>query len=625
MSLRGLGRSLQVRIVVGLLGILTAVMVWTAYHLNIHYEKRVAETVQDYSHYLSQTVENAFEFALSVHSMEGLKEGMSLLSDGTSVRQILLVNAENRVVMAAPEGLVGRTFGMSDEGCAVCHSVPVSGRTHATVVALEGSQVLRVAVPVRNQPQCHGCHDPARKVEGMVILDYALDRVQGSVSPGLMRMSLFFGVAAVGLVLGMGLMMNRMVVRRLNRLAGVARRIGEGRFQERADVKGSDEIAQLGEAFNQMAGNLGRFTERIEADRKSLDRLLNSMEDKIVVFDRDFKVVAANRAAGEAGLEGPPGETCEWVCELRDSICTANSGYCLVNETFSSGVPQRKVHTYHMDGAARTIEALTTPVREEGDEVSQVLFICRDITERRAMEAELIRSERLASLGRLAAGVAHEMNTPMASITACAEGLQRRIKGREGPVSGLEDLPEYLDTIRSAAYKARDIAGNLLNLSRKSGGDIQDVGPNDVIDEVATLVRPEADSQGVTLDLVLAEGLPTVSCDRERLGHALSNLVRNGLDEAGEGGVVRVVTEDGPGGVRIIVEDTGSGIAAEDLDMIFDPFFTTKPPGKGTGLGLSICERIIRDHGGSISAENSEGSGARFTVFLPALPDKGGA
>ncbi len=253
----------------------------------------------------------------------------------------------------------------------------------------------------------------------------------------------------------------------------------------------------------------------------------------------------------------------------------------------------------------------------------QVVCFSRDITERRMMETELIRSERLASLGRLAAGVAHQINNPLASIAACAGGLQRRLgSSQELEQSDLDDLPEYLETIRGAAYEGKQIAGQLLNLSRSEEVDIRSVRPNEIVAEVVALLKHGAKSQGKALKVDLDAGVPEVHADRSRISHALSNLIQNGLDAVEASGMVRVRTRHLHSGVQIVVEDQGCGIEEGDLERIFEPFYTTKPPGEGTGLGLPISERTIRDHGGTVGVESRPGEGTRFTVFLPGLSDE---
>ena len=625
MAFPSIKHSLQTRIVLGMVAVLLVTMGTLLYFLRVYYSERLTRNLEGYALYLSQTVENAFDFAMSVHNMEGIREGIQRLDGHQGVQRIFLVNWERKVAMASPEEGVGSTMQYEDATCRVCHGQPAADRSHAAVVSIDGQQVLRIAVPIRSRAQCQGCHVEDRKAEGMVILDYGLEDVKGPFSPNIGSMSLF-ALATVGLVAAIGVLMNRLVVNRLSRLDTAARAVGQGDFSKRVEVSGEDEIDRLGDTFNHMAEGLERFTRKIEADRSFLERLINSIEDRIVVLDTELRPVAANRAA-TAACKGRNGNVRCVACEGEDTCDEVRrrcgGDQCPVSETFETGQPQRRVRSYSQEGTERYVEVLTAPVREEGEQVTQVVCVCRDITERMVMERELIRSERLASLGRLAAGVAHEINNPMASIAACAEGLQRRLRGFDTTkLPQLEDLPEYLETIRSAAYESKKIAGNLLNLSRRADMQIGDVNPNVVVEEIASLVEHEAAFQGKVVRLDLHPDVPHVSADYSRLAHAISNLIRNGLDAINETGEVRVMTRVHQDGAQIVVEDSGCGIPDVDLERIFEPFFTTKPPGQGTGLGLSISERTIRDHGGSLAVESQVGVGTRFTVFLPRRSER---
>ena len=625
MAFPGIKHSLQTRMVFGMVAVLLVTVGVFLYFLRVYYNERLTRNLEGYALYLSQTVENAFDFAMSVHNMEGIREGIARLDGHQGVQRIFLVNWERKVAMALPDRGVGLALQYEDPTCRVCHGQPASDRSHAAVIAVDGQQVLRIAVPIRNKAQCQGCHAEDRKAEGMVILDYGLEDVKGPFSPNIGSMSLF-ALATVGLVAAIGLLMNRLVVSRLSRLDAAARAVGEGDFSRRVAVSGEDEIDRLSDTFNHMAEGLEQFTRKIEADRSFLERLINSIEDRIMVFDSELRPVAANRAAIAACKERNGNARC-FACEGEDVCdevrCRCGEDQCPVRETFEAGQSQRRIRSYSQEGTERYVEVLTAPVREEGEQVTQVVCVCRDITERMVMERELIRSERLVSLGRLAAGVAHEINNPMASIAACAEGLQRRLRGFDAEkLPQLEDLPDYLETIRSAAYESKKIAGKLLNLSRRADMQIRDVNPNVVVEEIAVLVEHEAASQGKAIRLDLHPDVPHISADYSRLTHAISNLIRNGLDAIDGVGEVRVMTRAHQGGAQIVVEDFGCGIQDADLERIFEPFFTTKPPGQGTGLGLSISERTIRDHGGTIVVESQAGVGTRFTVFLPRRSER---
>ena len=261
----------------------------------------------------------------------------------------------------------------------------------------------------------------------------------------------------------------------------------------------------------------------------------------------------------------------------------------------------------------REIQTLNRELSLEKSRLEQAYVRLRDI------QAQMVHSEQLAALGRLAAGVAHEINNPMASITACAEGLQRRSKGIAfDRLKGLEDLPEYLEVIRREVYRCKEIAEKLLTFSRQSDPVSEVVDLNHVIQDVTALVEYEADLEGKRIAKDLEGETPPVRGDRAQLNQLFLNMLLNGLDAIGETGEVRVTTRKVGNTVRITFADDGCGIAEEDLGKIFEPFYTTKPVGEGTGLGLSVCENIVRKHRGTLSVESKPGVGAVFSIVLPA-------
>ena len=209
--------SLQMRIVLGLVGVAIVIGIGVFWLLRAHYEERMAQNVESYARHLSQTVESSFDAALSVHSMEGIREEFSELEQRGSVDHIYLVNREGEVVMSCPEGHGEDTTSVGSAGCVVCHEKPAGERNHAAVVSLDGRQMLRVAVPMENKLKCHRCHDSGEMMEGMVILDYPLEEVKGSVSAGVVGLTSLLLLGTVGLVVAVGLVMNRLVVRRLGR------------------------------------------------------------------------------------------------------------------------------------------------------------------------------------------------------------------------------------------------------------------------------------------------------------------------------------------------------------------------------------------------------------------------
>jgi two-component system NtrC family sensor kinase len=237
-----------------------------------------------------------------------------------------------------------------------------------------------------------------------------------------------------------------------------------------------------------------------------------------------------------------------------------------------------------------------------------------DVTDERTMTRELASAERLAAIGRLAGGVAHEINNPLGGILAFAQILQRE---EVTPV----ERKEYLAEIERSALRCKAIVEALLRFSRQAPRlDRRRVSVNDVVRDAARTLGARDPHMASVLHLELGDGLPAVLGDSIQLQQVVANLVSNALDSDAGRADIRVATApatDG-GSVKLQVVDRGGGIDDEHLARLFDPFFTTKEEGKGAGLGLAVAYAIVQDHGGKIVARNRTGGGAEFTVTLPA-------
>jgi signal transduction histidine kinase len=241
----------------------------------------------------------------------------------------------------------------------------------------------------------------------------------------------------------------------------------------------------------------------------------------------------------------------------------------------------------------------------------------------RRREADLARERKLAAVGRLAAGVAHEVSNPLAVIAASAEGLRDRAREDEKLSSqeGFKDFPAYLERIENEAYRLKKLVRRLLDFSRGGGGD--GIAKNEPVD-LASVAREAValaalDPRAKERPIELTEsGVLSVQGDPDLLKEAILNLLFNALDATEQGGRISVTTGRAGSVARVEVADTGEGIEKENLDRLFEPFFTTKPPGKGTGLGLALAYRAGERHGGRLlAASDGRGKGARFTLEIP--------
>ena len=238
-------------------------------------------------------------------------------------------------------------------------------------------------------------------------------------------------------------------------------------------------------------------------------------------------------------------------------------------------------------------------------------------------DEQLLQSQKLAAIGELSAGIAHEINNPLAIIRQEAEWLLR-LFSKDSPPDAAETQTGLTEIIHQVD-RAREITHNLLNFARRRQPVVQAVELNRIIEDMILLVEKTSQQGHINLVKHLQPDLPLIESDAPLLRQVILNLLNNAIQATGPNGAVTVitrVTDDNQ--VLVQVNDTGSGIPKEHLSQIFDPFFTTKPQGKGTGLGLAICHGIIDRLGGKISVASAEGQGSSFTIKLPqALRQKG--
>ncbi len=269
----------------------------------------------------------------------------------------------------------------------------------------------------------------------------------------------------------------------------------------------------------------------------------------------------------------------------------------------------------HRDGSWRTLRAAASPLFDAEGNANSVIVSVRDITVEKKLEQQIIQSDRLAAMGQMISGFAHELNNPLTSIMGMAELLQ------DSEVS--ETARKQLTTLQQQARRAADIVQNLMYFSKPPAPGKGPILLNDVVQRTLHLHAYSLRKNNITVDFLPDSSLPPVSGDPHQLMQVFLNLILNAeqaMREVREGGTLRIRLERGSGSVSAIFQDDGPGIPKEILPSIFDPFYTTRRPGRGIGLGLSICKAILREHNGNIEATSGPGGGAVFTVTLPVAP-----
>ena len=280
--------------------------------------------------------------------------------------------------------------------------------------------------------------------------------------------------------------------------------------------------------------------------------------------------------------------------------------------------------TCELGQLARSFDAMRVRLKEARLESEQFTQRLEAKVEERTSQLEetqreLARSERLASLGHLAASVAHEINNPVSGVLNLSTLMERVLRDDGIPPGRVEEFRRYLSQISAETTRVGRIVSDLLSFSRKSRREPSSWSLNEIVRSTLALVAHKAELAGVRIEPQLASGLPSLVCDGSQIEQVVTNLVLNAIEAVPRGERVTVRTEATADGrwLFLVVSDTGGGIRKEDLPRIFDPFFTTKEDGKGVGLGLAVVYGIVEAHGGEISVESAEGAGTTFRVRLP--------
>jgi PAS domain S-box-containing protein len=507
----------------------------------------------------------------------------------------------------------GEDLRIESPTCQSCHHLPPEQRARSRVIESRSATLLRTVVPIPNREACYRCHDRSHKMNGMLMLDYDASEIRAAMASDLRWMVIGTGAIALLLAGAIAAVIRIFVLRRLQRFETTARQIAAGDLNRRVSAEGSDTLAWLAREFNAMADSVTGLVSEVRAERERLETVINSIDDGIVVLSAERRILAANDAfLRRTGHSRGAVVGC--------SCCDVHPGPCAVDDCptlccLESGAPQIRIAERRTpDGDVAWEEIHASPVRNGSGNLAQVVEVWRDISERRAAEARLAESHRLASLGLLASGFSHEMNTPLATVLTCVEGILRELPAGENGALDRDRISENASIAREQILRCRNVTQHFLRLSRgqQSSGDIVDVQA--AIAAAARLVEPAARRQSV--DLVVESGADRlhVRTDEAELQHTVINLLLNAVQACRPGGHVSIGARSA-GGVHIVIADDGCGIAPEDRKRIFEPFFSLRK--NGTGLGLFLSLNFVRRWGGDISVESTVGRGSVFDVVFP--------
>jgi PAS domain S-box-containing protein len=381
--------------------------------------------------------------------------------------------------------------------------------------------------------------------------------------------------------------------------------------------RGSEVIGVLGVARD-VTDERARAV-ALERSEASYSRLVESASDAIFTVDQDGRFTAVNRsfeAAVGRGRESLIGSSLTELIDTRDVPVAMR----VLQETLAGERRRETMHYRAANGEVREGSVITSPVHEAG-KIGGALGIMRDVTDERRLAEQMMQQEKLAAVGQLVSGVAHELNNPLAGVMAFAELLQA-LPSVDAEAKGA------VNTIYREAQRAAKIVRHLLTFARQQPAERSETDLNAVVRDALALRQLAFRTHDIELDMALDPALPVTWADPFQLQQVLLNLIGNAeqaLADRDQPRRITVRTSQREGTVVVSISDTGVGIDPDRLDRIFNPFYTTKPVGQGTGLGLSISDGIVRQHGGRIIVESVPGEGATFRMELPVVAPPQGA
>jgi two-component system sensor histidine kinase HydH len=333
------------------------------------------------------------------------------------------------------------------------------------------------------------------------------------------------------------------------------------------------------------------------------ENVVESMADGLISVNRERKIVTLNRKAAE--FFGAKEE------DLKSKEISRVLGIDIDNLLKEQGGMLRdwelKVSSQY--GAQIPLSLSAAPLKDENDKEMGSVLLLRDLREIRDLQERVRRSERLASLGRLAAGVAHEIRNPLSSIRGFAQFFQNRFKGQEKE-------QEYASVMVREVDRLNRVITELLDFARPKEPHRELHSAGEILEQTLKVLESELAKKNIAVEKKLEASLPRILVDRDQLSQALLNLLLNALESMEGAGKIRISMESGGAEVLAIsISDTGRGIPKEDLERVFEPFFSTKR--KGTGLGLAIVHQIVESHKGEIKVESRAGEGTTFRITLP--------
>jgi PAS domain S-box-containing protein len=571
---------------------------------------------------VTRLLQVSLEQAMLLRNLDMLETIVAQLSRLEGVSGVSIINRTGEIRFSSVPDKKG---GVLELGCGDCAFDPARS-LDAFSFFLEdesGARILRNVNPVHNMPACKECHGLAElnPINGTLVVDLDAEPIKAYARETALILVGAGALAVLATLLGGWWFIQHFVISPVQRLSETSGRLGRGDLAARVHIGGRDELYRLGRVFNGMAEGLQSSLRELREKEDFLQGLVDAIPDGIRVIDRDFNIVLANRAYREQlglGDRSHVGTPCYRSSHGQADPCVPTLVTCPLHEI---GRERRALKTVHRhkraDGKRLAVEIYAAPLQlaNGGDLVVESI---RDLDK----VVHYNHERKLAEIGQLAAGVAHEIHNPLASIRIAVDALTR--KQKRGQMEVPAQIEGFLELVDEQIRQCIDITERLLKLSMFAGARPHLVDINRAATDMLSLLSWEAEENNIRTQEHLDPSVPTVMANEGDLRMIVLNLLQNAFHAMPEGGDLRVTTRADEAGVELEIADTGVGIPSDVQQFIFDPFFSRRADGvEGTGLGLSIVLALIKRCGGRIEVDSELGRGSTLTVIFPASQERG--
>jgi PAS domain S-box-containing protein len=606
--------------------------VYATVNINTQRNQLIHQVIQSTS-LVSDTIKRSMRYDMLKYQPERLHRAIDTIGGQEGIEKVRIFNYLGEIIYSSDRKEMGAMVDKSSEQCYACHArekpferLTTSARSRIFETAA-GHRVLGMINPIYNESDCYSAschvHPQEQKVLGVLDIDVSLTDVDRVIISSKKKMSLFAVVAILAISLTIGLFIQRFVSRPVKHLLRGTERVAAGDLSTPLEISSANEIGILASSFDQMTQRLQGSEQELKASEEKYRSLFDNDPNPIFVFDRStFQIIDANiRATEKYGYSkeellqmsfrdlGDP----EDAEKIRASVVEA----CI----FLPKVRHRK-----KDGSRMHVDIHSCPRVHLGEDV--IIANIADISDSIQAEAQLIQASKMATLGEMSAGVAHELNQPLNAIRIGSDLIKKMVDRGERLEPDLAG--KVSREISAQVERAANIINHLREFGRKSESDeLEKVNINKPIRDVFTVLGQQLKLRQIKVNLDLDENLPPVYGVNNRLEQVFINLVMNARDaieemleksyEKEREGLLTIRTYQEKGRVVAVVRDNGIGMPERVKEKVFEPFFTTKDLGRGTGLGLSISYGIIKDYEGTIEVESMPGSGTIFKISLPGL------